>query len=224
MPSASVSSNINIRVDSDIKSKAQDVFTALGLDMTSAINIFLRQAIRKNGIPFELVTNQPRGIYGREKRFIMNIEEKIKSLGITLPEAPKKGGVYTPCKQFGGGLTYLSGCVPVIDGKNITGKLGKDCSLEDGRKAAENCVLNLLAVIKRDIGSLDKIKSIIKMTVFVASAEDFYQHPQVADAATELLVKIFGEDIGCPSRSAVGVSALPGNAAVEIEILAEVGE
>ena len=151
----------------------------------------------------------------------MQIEKRLQELGYTLPEAPKKGGVYTPVKEFCNNLAYVSGCVPLIDGQNITGKLGADCSLEDGRKAAEHCTLNLLAVLKAHLGDLDRIKSCVKMTVFVASAPDFYQHPQVANAATELLVNIMGEEKGCPSRSAFGVSALPLDSAVEIELMVE---
>ena len=152
----------------------------------------------------------------------MQIEKRLQELGYTLPEAPKKGGVYTPVKEFCNNMAYVSGCVSIIAGESITGKLGADCSFEDGLKAAEYCALNLLAVLKAHLGDLDKIKSCTKMTVFVASAPDFYQHPQIANAATELLVKIMGEEKGCPSRSAIGVAVLPSNVAVEIEMLVEV--
>jgi len=149
----------------------------------------------------------------------MQIEKRLQELGYTLPEAPPKGGVYTPVKEFCNKLAYVSGCVPRIDGQNITGKLGADCSLEEGFKAAERCTLNLLALLKVHLGDLDKIKSCVKMTVFVASAPDFYQHPQVANAATELLVNIMGEEKGCPSRSAIGVASLPLDSSVEIELM-----
>ena len=151
----------------------------------------------------------------------MQIEKRLQELGYTLPEAPKKGGVYVPVKEFCNKMAYVSGCVPIINGEIITGKLGADCSFEDGVKAAEYCTLNLLAVLKAHLGDLDKIKSCVKMTVFVASAPDFYQHPQIANASTELLVKVMGEEKGCPSRSAFGVAALPSNVAVEIELLVE---
>jgi len=151
----------------------------------------------------------------------MQIEKRLQELGYTLPEAPPKGGVYTPVKEFCNKLAYVSGCVPRIDGQNITGKLGADCSLEEGFKAAERCTLNLLALLKVHLGDLDKIKSCVKMTVFVASAPDFYQHPQVANAATELLVNIMGEEKGCPSRSAIGVASLPLDSSVEIELMVE---
>ena len=152
----------------------------------------------------------------------MQIEKRLQELGYTLPEAPKKGGVYVPVKEFCNNMAYVSGCVPIIDGKIISGKLGADCSFEDGLKASEHCTLNLLAVLKAHLGDLDKIKSCVKMTVFVASTPDFYQHPQIANAATELLVKVMGEEKGCPSRSAIGVAALPLNVAVEIEMMIEI--
>lgn len=151
----------------------------------------------------------------------MLIEKKIQEIGITLPPAPPKGGTYTPCKEFGGNLAYISGCGPLIGGKNFTGKLGGEVSFADGCQAAENCMLNVLATLKGKIGDLDRVKSIAKVLVFVASANDFYDQPKVANAATELLVKIFGEEVGCPSRSAIGVNVLPGNILVEIEMLVE---
>ena len=152
----------------------------------------------------------------------MRIEDRLKELGYTLPEAPKRVGVYMPVKAFCNNLAQVSGCLPIIDGANITGKLGDDCSIEDGCKAAVQCTLNILANLKAYLNDLDRIKSCVKMTVFVASTPDFYQHPQVANAASELLVNIMGEEKGCPARAAFGVSSLPANAAVEIELLVEV--
>jgi len=152
----------------------------------------------------------------------MEIEKRLQELGYTLPVAPAKGGVYTPVKEFGENLAYVSGHVSKVEGLAITGKLGADCSFEDGLKASELCALNMLATIKAYLGDLDRIKSCVKMTVFVASHSDFYKQPQIANAATELLVKIMGEEKGCPSRSAIGVPVLPGNFAVEIEMMIEI--
>ena len=149
----------------------------------------------------------------------MNIEKRLQELGYTLPNAPAKGGVYTPVKEFGANLAYVSGHVSNMNGVAIKGKLGADSSFEDGIKASEMCVLNLLATMKAYLGDLDNIKSCVKMTVFVASHADFYMQPQIANAATELLVKVMGEEKGCPSRSTIGVPVLPGNFAVEIELL-----
>ena len=150
------------------------------------------------------------------------VEEKLQELGLTLPEPPAKGGAYAPVKQFGKGLYYVSGCGPSTDGSAITGKLGEDVTVEQGYAYAQGCMLNVLAVLKREIGDLDKVKNAVKVTCFVASTPDCYAQPQVANGGTELLMKVFGEEIGTPSRSAIGMSVLPGNMPVETEALFEV--
>jgi len=152
----------------------------------------------------------------------MKIEKKLQELGYTLPEAPKRVGAYMPVKEFGTNLAYVSGNLPSIAGEVITGKLGANRSMDDGKKAAEYCTLNILANLKAHLGDLDRIKSCVKMTVFVACTPEFSQHPQIANASTEMLVAIFGEEVGCPSRSAVGVPSLPLDVAVEIELLVEI--
>ena len=152
----------------------------------------------------------------------MKVEQKLQELGYVLPEAPKRVGAYMPIKEFGNNMAYVSGCLPTINGETISGRLGADCSMEDGCKAAERCVLNILALLKAHLGDLDRIKSCAKMTVFVACTPEFTQHPQVANAATELLIKIMGDEVGCPSRAAVGVVSLPLGVAVEIEMMVEI--
>ena len=149
----------------------------------------------------------------------MDVYGKLKELGLTLPEAPAKGGVYTPCKLTEDGYAYISGCGPVIGGVQAAGKLGQEYSVEEGQKFAQNCMLNVLAVLERDLGSLDRICSFDKITVFVASADDFYEQPQVANGATKLLQDVFGNEIGLPTRSAVGMNVMTGKIAVEIEAL-----
>jgi len=150
-----------------------------------------------------------------------NVEKKLNELGYTLPEPPAKGGVYTPCKLFcDGKLAYVSGCGPMINGINITGKVGSEVSLQDAQTAARNAMLNVLAVLKSAVGDLDKVNC-VKATVFINSANDFYDQPKAANAATELLVAIFGEERGCPSRSAIGVNVLPGDISAEIEMMVE---
>lgn len=150
------------------------------------------------------------------------IEEKLTEMGLKLPVPPPKGGVYAPAKLFGGKLVYVSGCGPVVDETLITGKCGEEVSLEQGAQYARNCMLNVLAVLKREIGDLDLVKSAVKVTCFVASANDFYSQPQVANGGTQLLVDLYGQEIGAPSRSAVGMNVLPGNIPVEIEALFEI--
>lgn len=147
-------------------------------------------------------------------------EEKIQQLGITIPEAAKPLAAYIPALQVGN-LVMTSGQVPIAEGEvKFQGKVGKDLSEEEGKEAAKLCALNCLGAIKSVIGSLDKIKRAVKMTVFVNSAVGFTAQPKVANGASEFVVEIFGE-AGKHTRSAVGVSELPLNSAVEIEIIVE---
>ncbi len=149
------------------------------------------------------------------------IEEKIKELGFELPEVAKPLAAYIPAKQVGN-LVMTSGQVPLVKGIiNFAGKVGKELSEEDGQKAAQICALNCLAAVKGVIGNLDKIVEVVKLTVFVASAEEFTAQPKVANGASELIGKIFGE-AGKHVRSAVGVTTLPLNASVEIEMIVRV--
>lgn len=149
------------------------------------------------------------------------IEEKIKLMGITIPEAAKPLAAYIPALQVGN-LVMTSGQVPISAGViKYQGKVGKDLSEEEGKEAAKLCALNCLSAIKSVIGNLDKIKKVIKLTVFVSSAEGFTAQPQVANGASEFIVEIFGDN-GKHVRSAVGVSELPLNSAVEIEMIVEV--
>ncbi|MEP0861501.1 MAG: RidA family protein [Ignavibacterium sp.] len=149
------------------------------------------------------------------------IEEKIKQLGFEIPEVAKPLAAYIPAKKVGN-LVMTSGQVPIVKGEmKFTGKVGKDLSEEDGQKAAQVCALNCLAAIKSVIGSLDDIEEIVKLTVFVNSADGFSAQPKVANGASELVGKIFGDN-GLHVRSAVGVSELPLNAAVEIEMIVRV--
>lgn len=147
-------------------------------------------------------------------------EERIKELGIELPDAPKPLAVYIPAMKVGQ-LVLTAGQLPLKNGKLIfEGKVGKNLSLEEGVKAAEQCAINCLSVIKSICGNIDNIEQIVKLTVFVNSSEDFSLQHLVANGASELIGKIFGE-AGRHSRSAVGVSQLPLNAPVEIEMIAK---
>ena len=147
-------------------------------------------------------------------------EEKIQQLGITIPEAAKPLAAYIPALRVGN-LVMTSGQVPIADGVlKYQGKVGKDLSEEEGKEAAKLCALNCLGAIKSVIGSLDKIKRVVKLIVFVNSADGFTTQPKVANGASEFVVEIFGE-AGKHTRSAVGVSELPLNSAVEIEMIVE---
>lgn len=150
----------------------------------------------------------------------MNIYEKMKELDITLPEAPAKGGLYTPCVLFGENLAYISGCGAVIGGQKAEGKLGKDYSLEEGQEFARRSMLNVLATLEATVGDLNRVKRAVKILVFVASDDEFTMQPQVANGASELLAELFGREM-VPARSAIGVNVLPGNLPVEIEAIFE---
>ena len=151
------------------------------------------------------------------------IEEKIKELGFEVPEVAKPLAAYIPAKKVGN-LVMTSGQVPLVKGEiKYKGKVGKDLSEEDGIKAAQDCALNCLAAIKSVAGNLDRIVEVEKLTVFVASAEDFTAQPKVANGASELIGQIFGE-AGKHVRSAVGVTALPLDSAVEIEMIVKISD
>jgi len=152
----------------------------------------------------------------------MCVYEKLQSMGVTLPKAPAKGGVYAPVKLFGEKLAYVSGCGPDLDGVLFQkGKLGRDLTLEEGQEAAKCCALNILALIHENIGDLNQVKTIAKTLAFVASEPDFYQQPQVVNGASVFLEEVFGSEVGLGARSAIGTNVLPGNIPVEIELLIE---
>ena len=148
------------------------------------------------------------------------ILEKIASLGLTLPPAPPPVGAYVNCVRTGN-LLFLSGGLPIDGEKKVIGKVPTDVSIDEAREGARIIILNRLAIILEEIGSLDKVKKIVTLGGFVNSEPDFYAHPQVINGASELLVEIFGEK-GKHSRTALGAAALPLNVAVEINLIVEV--
>jgi enamine deaminase RidA (YjgF/YER057c/UK114 family) len=152
----------------------------------------------------------------------MNIvENKLKVLNLTLPEAPKPVAAYIPAKQTGK-LVFTAGQLPMVNGELISkGLLGQDVEIDEANKAARICTLNALAAIKGVIGDLDRIKQVVRVVGYVASVTTFTQQPAVVNGASELLLEIFGEN-GKHARSAVGMAVLPLNASVEIELTVEV--
>lgn len=151
-----------------------------------------------------------------------DVYEVLKAKGITLPQPPAKGGVYTPVQEFGDKFLYCSGCGPDLgNGNNVLGKVGRDLTVEDGQKAAYNCMLNLLANLDQKTGDLNNIKRFIKVLAFVNSSDDFGMQPQVVNGGSNLLAELFGEEAGVPARSAIGTNSLPGGIACEIEVLVE---
>jgi enamine deaminase RidA (YjgF/YER057c/UK114 family) len=149
------------------------------------------------------------------------IEQNIKNLGLSLPDAPKPVAAYIPAKQSGN-LVFTAGQLPMVNGELISkGLLGQDVEIDEANKAARICTLNALAAIKGVIGDLDRIKQIVRVVGYVASVPTFTQQPAVVNGASELLLEIFGEN-GKHARSAVGMAVLPLNASVEIELTVEV--
>jgi enamine deaminase RidA (YjgF/YER057c/UK114 family) len=150
------------------------------------------------------------------------IEEKLTSLGIKLPTPPTPAGSYVPAIKTGN-LLFISGQIPMEEGKVIfTGKVTDD-NLETAQKSAKMCAINLLAQIKRELGSLDKVTKVVRLSGFINSDAEFYQHPKVINAASDLFFEIFG-DKGKHSRIAVGVACLPLNSMTEIDAVIEFSE
>ena len=150
------------------------------------------------------------------------IEEKLESMGIKLPNPPTPAGSYIPVVKVGNVL-YISGQIPMEDGKVLfTGKVSDD-NLETAQKSAKMCAINILAQIKREVGNLEKVTRIIRLSGFVNSSLEFYHHPKVINAASDLLFEIFGEK-GKHSRIAVGVASLPLNSMTEIDAIIQVEE
>jgi enamine deaminase RidA (YjgF/YER057c/UK114 family) len=148
-------------------------------------------------------------------------EQRLAELGLRVPEVVAPLAAYAPTARAGS-LVFTAGQLPARDGVMLaTGKLGAEVSEEDGYACARQCALNALAAIKAEIGELSAIKRVVKAVVFVASTPEFTAQPKVANGASELLGEVFG-DAGKHARSAVGVSVLPLDVPVEVELIVEV--
>lgn len=151
----------------------------------------------------------------------MTIEEKLSQLGITLPEAAAPAAMYVPVRQSGN-ILFVSGQIPVSGGVPVfTGKAGGERSLEDAQSAARLCAINLLAAVKAHLGSLERVKNVLKLQIFVNSAPGFSQQHLVANGASQVMADVFG-DAGKHARTAVGVPELPMDVTVEVEAMIEV--
>ena len=152
----------------------------------------------------------------------MTPEQNLARLAVTLPAAPKPVAVYRPV-VVANGLAYVSGHGPVrADGTLIKGRVGADLDLAQGHAAARQVGLAILATLRAHFGSLDRVKRVVKTLGMVNSAPDFLDHPKVINGCSELFAEIWGPDHGIGARSAVGMGPLPGNIAVEIEVIFEV--
>ena len=151
----------------------------------------------------------------------MSADARLANLGLELPPAPKPAGVYKPMVVVGN-LAYVSGHGPLrADGTMFTGRVGADVDQQWGYDAARQTGLAILATLKANLGSLDRIARVIKVLGMVNAAPDFEQHPAVINGFSELMADVFGTDHGVGARSAVGMGSLPGNISVEIEVIFE---
>lgn len=145
----------------------------------------------------------------------------MQELGLVLPSPPQAGGNYVPAKTVVG-VVYLAGVISTGPDGIITGTVGQNRSVEEAKAAAKCCALTQLAVLQHHLGSLDAVKQIISLNGYVNAVAGFAESPQVINGASDLLVQVFG-DAGRHVRAAVGVSALPRNALVELQMIVEVG-
>ncbi|MFV0445515.1 MAG: RidA family protein [Planctomycetaceae bacterium] len=151
----------------------------------------------------------------------MSAEQRFQALNLELPPAPKPAGVYKPAVQVGN-LLYVSGHGPLLpDGSLMSGKVGGDLTEDEGRAAARQVGLTILATLRAQLGSLDRVVRMVKVLGMVNATPEFSRHPQVINGFSELFREVFGED-GVGARSAVGMGSLPGNIAVEIEAILEI--
>ncbi len=150
----------------------------------------------------------------------VRIDAKLAELGLALPQAAAPVAAYVPV-VIAGGLAHVSGQLPFINGRLVTGRLGEDVSLEDGYAAARACGLMILAQLKAALGSLDRVERVVKLGAFINSTGNFTDQPKVANGASELMAALFGE-AGKHARSAVGVPVLPLGAAVEVDAIVAV--
>ena len=152
----------------------------------------------------------------------MNAEARVAELKIELPPAPKPVGVYKPL-VVAGNMAYVSGHGPVKPDRTlITGRVGADLDLQAGKLAARQVGLTILATLRDSLGSLDRVKRLIKLLGMVNSTPDFREPPAVINGCSELFADVFGKENGIGARSAVGMGSLPGNIAVEIEAIFEI--
>lgn len=150
-------------------------------------------------------------------------EQRLQALKIELPPPPKPVAKYKPTVQVGN-LLYVSGHGPAkLDGHGpIAGRVGAQLTVEQGKEAARLVGINILSTVRNALGSLNRVKRLIKTLGMVNAAPDFHEHPQVINGFSELMAQIFGDDAGVGSRSAVGMGSLPGDIPVEIECMFEV--
>jgi enamine deaminase RidA (YjgF/YER057c/UK114 family) len=152
----------------------------------------------------------------------MSAEQRVTELGLELPDPPKPGGVYKPLVIIGN-MVYVSGHGPLCsDGSMLTGRVGSEVDQDAGYQAARQTGLAILATLQANLGSLDRVRRIVKTLGMVNCTEDFGQQPAVINGFSDLMAEVFGEENGVGARSAVGMGALPGNITTEVEVILEI--
>lgn len=152
----------------------------------------------------------------------MGVEKRLVELGLVLPPPPEPIAAYVPAVRTGS-LVFVAAQVPKVKDKLLyTGKVGREVTLQQGYEAARACALNALAAVKAEAGSLDRIRRVVRVTGYVASAPGFVDQPRVVNGASELLVQLFGER-GRHTRASVGVAELPMNSPVLVDMIVEIG-
>ena len=151
----------------------------------------------------------------------MNPEDRVKELSLELPPPPKPAGVYKPVVVVGN-MAYVSGHGPLkSDGTMMTGRVGADVDKQGGYNAAKQVALTILTTLRTSLGSLNRVKRLVKTLGMVNATPDFKDHPAVINGYSDLMKQVFGDDNGVGARSAVGMGSLPGNISVEIEAIFE---
>jgi enamine deaminase RidA (YjgF/YER057c/UK114 family) len=150
------------------------------------------------------------------------ILRRLSELGLELPAITAPVASYVPVTEAGG-LAFVSGQIPMVDGRHVfPGTLGDDVTVAEGQQAAARAALQAISNLRASLGSLDRVRRIVQVTVYIAAVPGFLEHPEVANGASELFVGVFGE-AGTHARAAVGMSSLPRGASVEVTVIAEVG-
>ena len=151
----------------------------------------------------------------------MRVEQKLQEMGLTLPDLPQPNGLYVPSRRVGN-LIYIAGQTPDIHGvRQVVGVVGEDLTIEDGQRSARICALNILAVLKAELGDLDKVKQFVQIISYVRCGKNFGDQPAVINGASQLFADLYGE-AGLAARLAIGTNELPGGSATEILAVVEV--
>ena len=154
----------------------------------------------------------------------MSAEARVEELGLELPTAPKPGGVYKPV-LITGNMCYVSGHGPLkVDDTMMTGKVGSEVDEKYGYDSARQVGLAILATLRANIGSLDRVRCVVKTLGMVNCTTEFSTHPQVINGFSDLMAEVFGPDNGVGARSAVGMGSLPGNITTEVEVIFELND